>query len=106
LETAPISSRNLLIGHAVEIVKRGYLARHAKGNGNPAEEYFRRTAMAKTVSMIGIDPGELAWVRNLLLLLRHPDPLIPEMTRQALVYLESNAHGEAPSRFDAINQAG
>jgi len=47
--------------------------------------------MAKTVSVIGINPGELAWVRTLLFLLRHPDPLIAEMVRQALLYLERNA---------------
>ena len=54
--------------------------------------------MAKTVSVIGIDPGELVWVRTLLLLIRHPDPLIAEMTRQALLYLERNAHDEARTR--------
>jgi len=47
--------------------------------------------MAKTVSVIGIDPGELTWVRTLLFLLRHPDPLIAEMVRQALLYLQRNA---------------
>ncbi|HEX3745227.1 MAG TPA: hypothetical protein VHW09_14890 [Bryobacteraceae bacterium] len=47
--------------------------------------------MANTVSMIGIEPGELAWVRTVLSLLRHPDPLIPEMTRLSLVYLQRNA---------------
>ena len=47
--------------------------------------------MAKTVSVIGIDPDELSWVRSLLFLLRHPDPLIVEMVRQALRYLERNA---------------
>jgi len=46
--------------------------------------------MAKTVAVIGIEPGELAWVRTLLFLLRHPDPLIAEMVRQALLYLERN----------------
>jgi hypothetical protein len=59
--------------------------------------------MAKTVSMIGIDPGELAWVRTLLFLLRHPDPLIAEMVRQALLYLERNAHQEAQSRVEPLN---
>lgn len=56
--------------------------------------------MAKTVSVIGIDPGELAWVRTMLFLLRHPDPLIAEMTRQALLYLERNARdqGQACAR--------
>jgi hypothetical protein len=41
--------------------------------------------------MIGLDPGELAWVRLLVLLLRHPDPLVPELSRQALRYLEGVA---------------
>ncbi len=27
----------------------------------------------------------------LILLLRHPDPVVPELTRQALLYLESAA---------------
>lgn len=60
--------------------------------------------MAKTVSVIGIDPGELAWVRRLLFLLRHPDPLISEMSRQALLYLERNAlqEPEAQSRVQPI----
>lgn len=51
--------------------------------------------MAKTVSVIGIDPGELQWLRTLLFLLRHPDPLVPEMVRQALLYLAKNAHEQA-----------
>ena len=48
--------------------------------------------MAKSVSMIGIDPNELRWVRMVLFLLRHPDPLISEMARQTLLYLAKNAH--------------
>ena len=62
--------------------------------------------MAKTVSMIGIEPDELAWVRTLLFLLRYPDPLIAEMARQALLYLEKNAHQEAKACADAIDHAG
>jgi hypothetical protein len=50
--------------------------------------------MTKTVSMIGIDPGELPWVRTLLSLLRHPDPPIAEMARQAMLYIERNAHAQ------------
>jgi hypothetical protein len=49
--------------------------------------------MSKTVPMIGIDPAELAWMRMLVGLLRHPDPVVPELTRQALVYLEGAASG-------------
>lgn len=47
--------------------------------------------MAKTVPVIGIEPSELAWIRALVTLLRHPDPVVPELTRQALQYLEGAA---------------
>ena len=47
--------------------------------------------MANTVTVIGIDPGELAWIRMLVQLLRHPDPVVRELTRQALCYLEASA---------------
>ena len=47
--------------------------------------------MANTVPVIGIDPGELAWIRMLVGLLRHPDPVVPELTRQALCYLKAGA---------------
>jgi hypothetical protein len=47
--------------------------------------------MAKTVAVIGIEDWELRWVRSLILLLRHPDPSIPELARQALVYLTRSA---------------
>jgi hypothetical protein len=43
--------------------------------------------MADTVTMIGISAAELRWVRTLVQLLRHPDPSVPELTRQALVYM-------------------
>jgi len=54
--------------------------------------------MANTVPVIGIDPAELAWIRMLVLLLRHPDPVVPELTRQALRYLESAASRSGVSR--------
>ena len=47
--------------------------------------------MVKTVSVIGIEPAELRWVRSLIELLRHPDPSIPELARQALLYLSRSA---------------
>ena len=47
--------------------------------------------MTNTVTVIGIDPTELAWIRMLTVLLRHPDPIVPELTRQALRYLEAAA---------------
>jgi len=46
--------------------------------------------------MIGIQPHELAWVRLLIKLLRHHDPLPPELARQALTYVDQIAEsGEA-----------
>ncbi|MCX6632104.1 MAG: hypothetical protein NTW28_31220 [Candidatus Solibacter sp.] len=56
--------------------------------------------MAKTVTVIGIDPAELAWIRMLVLLLRHPDPVVPELTRQALRYLEAAAARNGVSTAD------
>jgi hypothetical protein len=47
--------------------------------------------MAKTVPMIGIDAGELRWIRILVTLLRHPDPNVPELAHQALVYMAETA---------------
>ena len=56
----------------------------------------------KSVSMIGIDPGELCWLRMLLFLLRHPDPDMPELVRQTLLYLAENAHKSAePKPLDS-----
>jgi hypothetical protein len=53
--------------------------------------------MAKTVSVIGIEDWELRWVRSLIGLLRHPDPSIPELARQALLYLARSA-AERPEK--------
>ena len=47
--------------------------------------------MLRTVPMIGLSPDELPWVRSLVALLRHPDPTIPELARQALLYLSNSA---------------
>lgn len=52
--------------------------------------------MAKTVPMIGISPQELPWIRMLVQLLRHPDPGVAELARQALLYL-TDAAGDRPS---------
>lgn len=56
--------------------------------------------MANTVPVIGIEPAELAWIRMLVLLLRHPDPIVPELTRQALRYLEAAASKSGVSGLD------
>ena len=47
--------------------------------------------MAKTVPIIGIAPSELPWIRLLVTLLRHPDAGVPELARQALLYLTDAA---------------
>lgn len=47
--------------------------------------------MAKTVPMIGISPQELPWIRMLVQLLRHPDPGVAELARQAMLYLTDAA---------------
>jgi hypothetical protein len=51
--------------------------------------------MVKTVSVIGIEPAELRWIRSLIQLLRHPDPSIPELARQAILYLSRSADERA-----------
>ena len=46
--------------------------------------------MRKTF-LIGVEPNELPWLRALVALLRHPDPSVPELARQALLYLTDAA---------------
>lgn len=62
--------------------------------------------MADTVSVIGIDPGELRWLRMLLFLLRHPDPLVPELAQRALLYLEKNAGERSQPAVEPIDHTG
>ena len=58
--------------------------------------------MAGTVPIIGIEPEELPWIRLLVSLLRHPDPVVRELARQALLYLEkSAAQASAPRNLPA-----
>jgi hypothetical protein len=52
--------------------------------------------MPTTVPVIGIEPAELKWIRMLVYLLRHPDPVVPELARQALLYLETSASNIYP----------
>jgi hypothetical protein len=49
--------------------------------------------MARTVSIIGLSPAELPWVRKLVALLRHSDPTVGELARQALLYVSRAAQG-------------
>jgi hypothetical protein len=59
--------------------------------------------MARTVEMIGLHPEEVRWIRVLTALLRHPDPAVPELARQALLYLQASAregHSAAAAPID------
>ena len=62
--------------------------------------------MAKTVSVIGIEDSELRWIRMLVVLLRHPDPSIPELARQALTYLTGSASERAVRPPEPANRRG
>jgi hypothetical protein len=62
--------------------------------------------MAKTVSVIGIEDKELRWIRSLILLLRHPDPSIPELARQALLYLTRSAADRSLPSARTVDHAG
>lgn len=51
--------------------------------------------------MIGLDPAELRWLRLVISLLRHPDPVVGEVSREALRYLEDVA-----ARTDQLRATG
>ena len=70
----------------------------------PDEKKGERS-MAKTVAVIGIEDKELRWVRSLILLLRHPDPSIPELARQALMYLARSAADRPNKSPPAVGRA-
>lgn len=48
-------------------------------------------AVRSELSIIGVAREELRWLRTLVWLLRHPDPAVPELARQALLYLTGAA---------------
>ncbi|MBZ5575917.1 MAG: hypothetical protein LAP40_05090 [Acidobacteriia bacterium] len=61
--------------------------------------------MAHSVPMIGLRTEELPWIRLLVTLLRHPDPTVPELARQALLYLShasDTAHPPKPETREAL----
>jgi hypothetical protein len=62
--------------------------------------------MAKGVLMIGLEPHELCWLRALVALLRHPDPAVPELARQALIYLTDAAGKRASPRPETLDHVG
>jgi hypothetical protein len=73
--------------------------------GPACRKDVQRANMVKTVPIIGIAPSELPWIRRLVQLLRHPDPGMAELARQALVYL-SEAAGECEAtQSNPLNSA-
>jgi hypothetical protein len=48
--------------------------------------------------VIGLNPREIKWLRLLIALLRHPDPVVGEVTQEALRYLEDVAARADESR--------
>jgi hypothetical protein len=45
---------------------------------------------AATVGIVGLTSHELEWVRLLLDLLRHQDPVTAELSKQALLYVKAH----------------
>ena len=61
--------------------------------------------MPKT-ALIGVQTHELGWLRLLIFLLRHPDPSVPELARQALLYLEDAAVTSSDPEDRTADHAG
>ncbi len=59
--------------------------------------------MPGPLAVIGIDAAEIRWIKTLLSLLRHPDPSVPELARQALLYLNDAAGKRKGSAPDSSN---
>ena len=62
--------------------------------------------MAKPTYVIGLDAQELPSVRLLVALLRHPDPIVGELARQSLRYLQDTAAERSGASPDALSPAG
>jgi len=62
--------------------------------------------MAGTISIIGVEPDELQWLRLLVFLLRHPDPVVSELTRQSLLYLQNTVVNSIAAGRGSEGQTG
>jgi hypothetical protein len=62
--------------------------------------------MPSTLPIIGIEVPELRWMKMLVALLRHPDPSVPELARQALLYLSEAAGRRESTRSNSLDQTG
>jgi hypothetical protein len=82
----------------------------------PAEKKKRSRGdeMASEIHMIGLQADELEWVKLLVRLLRADDPVVAELSRQALLYIDARLPrpdpvltGGIPSRrWPSPNSAG
>jgi hypothetical protein len=70
-----------------------------------APKSILRLLMATTV-LIGVEPHELHWLRVLVALLRHPDPSVPELARQALLYLSEAAGKRSLPPLNTLDHTG
>jgi hypothetical protein len=70
------------------------------------KRFSRTVLMPSTLSMVGIEPEELRWIRMLVALLRHPDPSMPELARQALIYLTESATRRSSTDSEGLDQTG
>lgn len=59
-----------------------------------------------STALIGVEVHELGWLRLLLFLLRHPDPSVSALTRQALLYLEDAAGAATDPHSRTVDHAG
>jgi hypothetical protein len=73
--------------------------RLAVGTKCIAGSHVQVKALQAELSVIGVDREELRWLRNLVWLLRHPDPSVPELARQALLYLTGAAEQRSASKM-------
>jgi hypothetical protein len=67
------------------------------------EKYPVGIVPTKTVPMIGLQAGELRWIRMLVYLLRHPDPSVAELARHAMLHLTA---GAAETPRETLDHAG
>ena len=54
-----------------------------------------KTLVAKLLSIIGVQPEELKWLRLVVELLRNPDPGVAQLTSCALLYVQQMARQRA-----------
>ena len=52
--------------------------------------------MTKSIHLIGLEAGELPTVTSVVSLLRHPDPNVVDLCRQAVLYLRDIADAPKP----------